>query len=62
MSKGDVHKQWREENLVKTTINLNRTYDADILQALARAERDGEPKSAAVKRLIRQGILYEQSR
>lgn len=62
MSKGDVHKQWREENLIKTTINLNRTYDADIIQVLSRAEKDGEPKSAAAKRLIRQGILYEQSR
>lgn len=62
MSKGDVHKQWRDENLVKTTINLNRTYDADIIQALRRAEEGGEPKSAAAKRLIRQGILYEQSK
>lgn len=59
MSKGEVHKQWREENLVKTTVNLNRTYDADIIQALNRAEKNGEAKSSAAKRLMRLGIQSE---
>ncbi len=60
MSKGEVHKQWREENLVKATINLNRSYDADIIQALNRAQENGEPKSSAAKRLMRQGIKAEK--
>lgn len=62
MAKGETYKRWAKEEVLQITIRPNRTTDADIVQAITRAERNGEPKSAAVMRLIRQGILYEQGR
>lgn len=62
MSKGEVHKKWREDNLIKGTVNLNRTYDADIIQALSHAQKNGEAKSSAMKRLIRLGIQAEREK
>ncbi len=53
MAKGETWKRWADDNIVRVYINLNRTNDADIVEAL---EKSGEPKGTAVKRLIRLGL------
>lgn len=62
MSKGEAHKEWRKENQIRVTFYLNKQYDADIIQATSRAEREGEPRATAYKRWIRMGIQSEYSR
>ena len=59
MSKGEAHKEWLKENVMQITIRPNKKYDADIIQAITRAERNGESKSGAALRYIRLGIQSE---
>lgn len=59
MSKGDVYKEW-EKGILRIDIRASRTYDADIVQAISRAVAQGEGKSAAAMRLMRQGIKAEK--
>lgn len=56
MATGETKKKWEEANVIRVNLNLNRTYDADILDALARIEKTGEARGAALKRWARIGI------
>lgn len=57
MATGETRRVWMEKNVMRVVINLNRTNDADIVEALARAEeQDGEGKATAMKRWTRIGI------
>lgn len=58
MSKGEVFKEW-EKNTMRINIRAHCEYDADIIQALSRAMKNGEAKSTAAKRLLRLGIQAE---
>lgn len=57
MATGETRRKWAEENVLRVVVNLNRTYDADIVAALEKAEKDsGEMKATAMKRWARIGI------
>ena len=56
MATGDTWKKWADENVVRVYVNLNRTNDADILEALENAKNSGEGKGTALKRWARIGI------
>lgn len=58
MATGETKRKWEEENLVRINMSLNRTYDADILDAVEKAlkESGAESRGAALKRWIRMGI------
>jgi hypothetical protein len=61
LSKGETRRKWAEENVLRIVINLNRTNDADIVDALARADKNGEQKATAMKRWARVGIELDKS-
>lgn len=57
MATGETKRKWEEENLVRINMSLNRTYDADILDAVEKALDSGEESRGAVlKRWIRLGM------
>ena len=56
---GETKRKWAEENVVRINLNLNKTYDADILDAIARVS-NAESKGAAVKFLLRSGIELDK--
>ena len=58
MAKGETWKKWADDNIVRVYINLNRTNDADIIEAL---DRTGEPKGTAVKRLLRAALELDNN-
>ena len=58
MAKGETWKRWADDNIVRVSMNLNRTNDADILAAL---EAAGEPKGTAIKRLIRAALELDKN-
>ena len=61
MATGETKKKWEEENLVRINMSLNRTYDADILNAVEKALAVGEDSRGAVlKRWIRMGIELDK--
>ncbi|MBR0357519.1 MAG: hypothetical protein IJH54_08570 [Clostridia bacterium] len=59
MAKGETWKKWADDNIVRVYINLNRTNDADILEALDQVD---EPRGTALKRLVRLGIEAEKKK
>ena len=56
MSKGETWKKWERENTTTLNLRLHHTHDADILDALEQARKNGEPKISAMKRWARIGI------
>jgi hypothetical protein len=61
LATGETKKRWEGENVVRVNLNLNKNYDADILDALARAkEETGEASGAAMKRWARAGIELDK--
>lgn len=63
LATGETRRKWAEENVLRVVVNLNRTYDADIVDALARTEKEnGEMKATAMKRWARAGIELDKQR
>ncbi len=62
MSRGEVFKKWEQEQTVVVKTRLHKVHDADIIKALEQAEKDGEQKATAVKRMMRIAIEVERSR
>ena len=61
MATGETKRKWEEENLVRINMSLNRTYDADILDAVEKALDSGEESRGAVlKRWIRAGMSLDK--
>ena len=61
MATGETKKKWEDENLVRINLSLNRTYDADILNAVGKALAGGEDSRGAIlKRWIRAGIELDK--
>lgn len=56
MAKGETWKKWEKENTTTLNVRLHNAHDADILDALEQARKDGEPKVSAIKRWARIGI------
>ena len=61
LSKGETRRKWAEANVFRVVINLNRTNDADIVDALACAEDNGEQRATAMKRWARVGIELDKA-
>ena len=50
-------KEYNKKNIVHLSLNLNKSKDADIIEALETLKEDSkESKQATLKRLIRRGI------
>lgn len=62
LATGETKKKWEDENVVRVNLNLNKTYDADILDALERAKKStGEANGSAIKRWARVGIELDKA-
>ena len=57
MAETQARKDWTKENTTFVGLKLNNRTDKDILEAL-----EGKQKQTEIKRLIRQGMEYDQSK
>ena len=61
MATGETKRKWEEENLVRINMSLNRTYDADILDAVEKAmTSSSDSRGAILKAWIRAGIELDK--
>lgn len=50
-------KKYNKENIVHLSLNLSKSNDADIIEAIEKSKADSkESKQAILKKLIRRGI------
>jgi hypothetical protein len=58
---GETKRKWEAENLVRINLSLNRSNDADILDAVDKALGSSEESRGAVlKRWIRAGMELDK--
>lgn len=53
-NRNEYIKAYNKENMVRLSLNLSKTKDRDIIQAI-----DQGNKQASIKSLIRKGIKYD---
>ena len=56
----DYIKKYNERNRERISLNLSKETESDIIEAIIREGRGN--KQAGIKKLIRKGIRYEESR
>jgi len=57
-SRNEYYKAYNKEKMVRVSLNLSKTKDKDIIQAIDR--EIGGNKQASIKKLVRKGIKYNK--
>lgn len=57
-SRNEYYKAYNKEKMVRVSLNLSKTKDKDIIQAIDR--EIGGNKQASIKKLVRKGIKFNQ--
>ena len=62
MATGETKRKWEADNLVRINLSLNRSNDADILDAVEKALEEylDISRGAVLKRWIRMGIELDK--